>query len=263
MKSSALFLSGWLSVGIAAAAGHATVDLVRESTGYTPGEPVWVGVRMDIDDGWHAYWENPGESGMTPRIEWRLPEGWSAGPLHYPVPIRFTTGDLPGFGYEDEVVLPVKLTPGEDAEGAAVVSADFNWLACNDAACVPGSATLETSFVEGGEEAPTAGELGEWRDALPKTVEGATLEVARADGRVAFKLSVPEDLDLAGAELLAATPSVVDDGAELELRSDGAGRWVAEGPLHDYAADEFGQVEVVVTGSPLDRAIRVAFPAAE
>ena len=42
--------------------------------------------RCGPQPGWHGYWRNPGDAGDEPRVTWRLPEGWRAGPLHYPVP---------------------------------------------------------------------------------------------------------------------------------------------------------------------------------
>ena len=52
-------------------------------------------VRYEIADHWHIYWQNSGESGQPPRITWKLPDGFSAGNLRYPVPTRHS--DAGGF----------------------------------------------------------------------------------------------------------------------------------------------------------------------
>jgi DsbC/DsbD-like thiol-disulfide interchange protein len=43
------------------------------------------------DDGWHIYWQNPGDSGEPPRIKWQLPSGVTATALEWPTPMRMTT----------------------------------------------------------------------------------------------------------------------------------------------------------------------------
>jgi DsbC/DsbD-like thiol-disulfide interchange protein len=43
---------------------NAEVELVSEQTSVRPGETFWIGIRMDLREGWHTYWRNPGDSGM-------------------------------------------------------------------------------------------------------------------------------------------------------------------------------------------------------
>ena len=53
--------------------------LVAESGAIVPGKTLWVALRLEIAPGWHAYWRNPGDSGLPPEISWKLPPGFSAG----------------------------------------------------------------------------------------------------------------------------------------------------------------------------------------
>src|SRR4051794_15776316 len=71
-----------------------------------PGERFTVGVLLKIKPGWHVYWLNPGDSGLPTRVKFNLPEGFTAGPLKYPLPVRFDqAGGILGYGYHDEVML--------------------------------------------------------------------------------------------------------------------------------------------------------------
>ena len=63
------------------------VELVSESANVVPGETLWTAVRLKPTEGWHTYSKWPGDSGDATMIhEWQLPEGASAGDIHWPVP---------------------------------------------------------------------------------------------------------------------------------------------------------------------------------
>ena len=49
------------------------------------------------------------------------------------------------YGYEDQVLLFARITPPKDFSGNVEISADTNWLVCQDA-CVPGKASLQLSL---------------------------------------------------------------------------------------------------------------------
>ena len=96
---------------LAAPAGgrHVQVSLVAETDAVTPGQPLLVGLRLQMEPGWHTYWRNPGDSGLPTKVKWDLPEAFSAGPVQWPRPIRFHTGPLVSYGYEGEALLPVEV----------------------------------------------------------------------------------------------------------------------------------------------------------
>ena len=56
---------------------HVRVDLVPEVSTVLPGSSFAVLLRQDIDEGWHTYWRNPGDSGAPPSITWQTPPGVS------------------------------------------------------------------------------------------------------------------------------------------------------------------------------------------
>src|SRR5271157_2635626 len=64
-------LSLWAAPGkVAGASGpHGAVDLVSEQTSVQPARPFWVGLRFQLEQGWHIYWTNPGDSGEPPRVK--------------------------------------------------------------------------------------------------------------------------------------------------------------------------------------------------
>src|SRR4051794_34903789 len=122
-----------------AAADLVRADLVAEPNGITPGQTFWVGVRLRMKEHWHTYWRNPGDSGEATSITWKLPAGFSAGPITWPMPHRIPVGPLANYGYDDEVVLLTQITaPGTlTAATNAALAANVTWLVCNKE-CIPG-----------------------------------------------------------------------------------------------------------------------------
>ena len=122
---------------------HGTVDLIADQNIVRPSRPFWVGLHFQLEQGWHIYWINPGDSGEPPRVKWSLPPGFQAGPLQWPVPQRIEDHSLIDYGYQNEVLLPVTITPPEKIVGGSDVqlNATVSWLVCREI-CVPGRADL-------------------------------------------------------------------------------------------------------------------------
>ena len=131
-------------------------ELVAETVSLAPGSTLWVDLHLRIKPGWHVYWRNPGDSGLPTAIEWRLPSGFSAGSILWPVPEHFVQSGIGNYGYAGSADLLVPITvPKEVAIGdTAVLAAEASWLACAEI-CIPGGASLSLSLpVAAGPVAP-------------------------------------------------------------------------------------------------------------
>jgi thiol:disulfide interchange protein len=125
-------------------APHVRVQLVAPKDQIYPGGADQVGLYFKLEPGWHVYWKNAGDSGEPPQIHWTLPEGVTAGPMEFPAPQRLPLGPLMDFGYENEVLFPVKLDVAPTVkQGKAVLNAHVTWLVCREV-CIPGKADLGT-----------------------------------------------------------------------------------------------------------------------
>jgi DsbC/DsbD-like thiol-disulfide interchange protein len=96
-----------------ASAGMVKASLVSARRAAAPGESFDAALRLVHAPHWHTYWSNPGDSGLPTRLSWRLPPGWSAGPLELTAPERVEAPPLTSFGYSGEVLFPVRLTAPE------------------------------------------------------------------------------------------------------------------------------------------------------
>jgi DsbC/DsbD-like thiol-disulfide interchange protein len=144
-------------------AEHAAVRLISEQTSATPGSKVWLGIQLKHAPHWHTYWVNPGDSGLTTKLTWSVPEDFLPSDIAWPTPKRFDVGGLFNFGYDGEVVLPVAMTvpatakPGTNAH----LSVLAKWLVCHEE-CVPGKAVLSIDLPIAEHAAPNS----QWQKAF-------------------------------------------------------------------------------------------------
>ncbi len=112
-----------------------------------PGEPFELALKFEFPSGFHIYWENPGDSGLAPQVNWKLPEGFKAGPLQFPAPTRHEASGLVTYVLEGSPILLTTVTPGEDAKvGSTVeIGADVSWLVCKES-CFRGSKSVSVSI---------------------------------------------------------------------------------------------------------------------
>ncbi len=115
---------------------HAEVSLLSQSAALTAGQSSWVGLRIQHQPHWHTYWRNPGESGMPTTITWTLPAGVTVGDIAWPAPQRIPTGPLINYGYEGDLLLPMKVSVAAGVTGNVTLSGKANWLICKEV-CIP------------------------------------------------------------------------------------------------------------------------------
>jgi DsbC/DsbD-like thiol-disulfide interchange protein len=104
---------------------------------------VLLAVHHHIEDGWHIYWKNPGESGLRTKLDVTV-DNATAGEVLFPAPDRFVTTGAVTYGWGHDAVLFVPL----DGLGDGVrVRVHSEWLACAES-CIPGEAELATTIAE-------------------------------------------------------------------------------------------------------------------
>jgi thiol:disulfide interchange protein len=197
--------------------GHVKASLVAESEWIEPGKPITVGLRLEMEDGWHTYWKNPGDAGLPPKVNWRLPDGFVAGPIDWPAPVRIAVPPLMSYGYEGEVLLPIVLqTPASLQPGASVVLAGrADWVECKDV-CIPGRAEVELTLpvrVEPAAPGAAASRFAEARRRQPAAPEGWGLEASSASGKILISFQPPKGGVVTDAYFFPAEAGAIDHPA--------------------------------------------------
>lgn len=125
---------------------HVSARLIASHDAITPGEPMLLGVFLDIEEGWHTYWDGKNDSGFPVSVNLHLPEGFKAEPMLWPAPEReVLPGEILDHVYTREVTLVIPITPPSSLEPGQRVrlSADLEWLVCDKDGCIPESAEVE------------------------------------------------------------------------------------------------------------------------
>ena len=213
----ALLLPLFLLLGAPAAAQpgqsrHMAVSLAAEHSMVQPGEPFTIAFVMRPQPGWHGYWRNPGDAGAEPRVTWRLPEGWRAGPLAFPVPQRLTALGLMNYVYESDHALLVAITPPPEAEPGSVfpIDARIDYLVCTTEICVPEAATV-TVQVTTGRTGPPNPAFDAYRRALPRPI-GEAARFAVQGGRLRLAIPLSAATALPDPYVFVATPDTIRAG---------------------------------------------------
>jgi len=142
-----LLITGFFNVAPAAEQSHVKAELLPEVTSIQPGSSFWVAVKLSMDEHWHIYWRNPGDTGLETVVEWELPDGLSAGELIYPYPEKITEPPLVIYGYHHEqyFLSEIKVSPDMPAGKTISLKAKISWLECADV-CIPGDVTVQTDL---------------------------------------------------------------------------------------------------------------------
>jgi DsbC/DsbD-like thiol-disulfide interchange protein len=119
------------------------IDLITAEDSLIPGQSIWVAIHMKLDEHWHTYWINPGDSGLAATVKWALPKGFAAGEIHWPAPKKFDEGGMTTYGHDGEIWLLSEMTVSKDIRPGQSVTlkARVDWLVCKNM-CVPASADL-------------------------------------------------------------------------------------------------------------------------
>ena len=122
---------------------HGTLELIAEKDWITAGHPFNVALRFELENGWHVYWVNPGDSGEPPRVTWDLPAGIKAGEIEWPAPRRLGTSTIVDYGYEDAVTLivPMRADATLSLQNPVPIAANVQVLVCREM-CIPGKAQV-------------------------------------------------------------------------------------------------------------------------
>src|ERR1700722_5939564 len=130
--------------GSTVATDNVKARLVSEVNAIGPGQVFWVALELEIRDGWHTYWRNPGDSGQATSLAWQLPPGFTAGDIVWTTPHRFEIAPLVNYGYAKHAVHLVQITAPKDLKAGAplTLAAKASWLVCSDV-CIPESADLQ------------------------------------------------------------------------------------------------------------------------
>jgi thiol:disulfide interchange protein/DsbC/DsbD-like thiol-disulfide interchange protein len=205
---------GQIDLGGLGTGRQVTPSLVANTTAVVAGKPFTVLIQLRVKDGWHVYWQYGGDAGLPPSANWQLPEGFTAGPIQWPLPTKHfdPDSDQTSYVYEHEVLLPVEIAPPAQITSNEVsLKAKLSWLVC-EKICIPGQGDVSITLPVAAQAAEANAELfSTARSRLPKTDPPpfrATWDV-KADAVTVTTSGLPKD---ATVEFFPRPPSGVRPG---------------------------------------------------
>lgn len=210
-----LLITGMLACS--AIAGHVKGQLVSETASVLPGATATLGLRLEMEPGWHVYWTNPGEAGIPPHILWSQTRGAAPDSLQWPVPDTIPVVPLMTYGYHGELLLPFSVRTDSGAKGEIVLKGQAKWLECKEI-CVPGKADLSIAIPVGASapipDPSVSGLFAKARAEMPAGSSGWSFRAAVTDSFV-FLTARSSSGKSSGAAVrfLPLDPGVVDNAA--------------------------------------------------
>lgn len=123
-----------LSQSICAQKKHlAGAKLVVDSYSLEKDSTLTLGVLINLQDDWHIYWRNPGDSGLPTEIDLTLPKEITASEIKFPIPQKFSSDEIVNYGYEHQVLFLFDLyIPKNYNSKELIVSAKITSLICKE-----------------------------------------------------------------------------------------------------------------------------------
>ncbi|MFN7055307.1 protein-disulfide reductase DsbD family protein [Hyphomonas sp.] len=174
---------------------RADVQLVADQAQVAPGMTFYAAMQMDMQPGWHVYWQNAGDAGLPPRLiveETSSVPADAIGEFLWPLPelLLVAEDQIMDYGYTRRVVLPFPITVPQDATGTFRLDVEADYLIC-ETICIPETAFVSLILPVGParEDAAGGGLIGEWIQKVPTAFAGeAAFDASEAPWTLSLKL---------------------------------------------------------------------------
>jgi len=185
---------------------------------------------IDLPDGWHTYWRNPGDAGIPPIFDVAKSANLGDFSVDYPVPARHVDGAGTSLVYQGRLTLPIRAVPARPGEPVTLAVRVLYGLC--EQVCVPAEADVSARLE------PAAAADPEATAAI--AAAAASVPVRHDDGRLAVD-AVRFDRKAGKGRVEV---SVTDDGRLVDLFAAGPVRWYAAPP--EPAGEDNGRRRFVV-----------------
>lgn len=135
-----------------------------------------IGVQIELEKGWKTYWQNPGDAGVPPQLDWGKSGNLEAVIARWPVPTRLPDPYGVSIGYKGSVIVPVLLKP-EQTGKPIDLDLEIEYGVCAEV-CIPVTARLSLALAPGAGDSHEA-LIEQW---IARTPELADPEAPAANG---------------------------------------------------------------------------------
>jgi DsbC/DsbD-like thiol-disulfide interchange protein len=170
----------------------------RFLAGNFDGKSYSAGLYIKLEQDWKTYWRNPGDAGVPPSITVEPNLNLASMVVDFPLPLRLVDESGTAFGYHDEVLFPIMLTPKDVSQPLNVRFSSFFGV-CQKV-CTPAKFDAEINFSPKSSVSADATIIEKWRRLVP--VPGVIAESATVENKmlVLNKLNRVDDIFIEGPD---------------------------------------------------------------
>ena len=230
-----------------------SADVFTSAAELNPQAGIDLLLRLQMHNGWHTYWSNPGDAGLPTGIKWSLPEGYEIETREQSLPQKFVVDGLVQYGYDQTAYWKFRLKPkGNPIKkyGAEDFQATVSWLACREE-CMPETVKISFSLpiVEQIPEIPQI-----WQDEVLKASNSFPVKTSWqsryeiADGNLLIDLKTPNHNFAKDVQKITFIPfrqGLIVNNAPQKVGFDRSGNLSVSVPVDNDKAEDAGGVLVV------------------
>ncbi|MEI6179079.1 MAG: protein-disulfide reductase DsbD domain-containing protein, partial [Verrucomicrobiota bacterium] len=201
-------------------------EMVSEVKTLAAGGTFTVALKLEHPAGWHSYYKNSGGMEQSLTIQWVLPEGFTAGPIQWPVPEVKDGFFGKSFVHSGAPVFLVDLkAPADLASGKSVtLTANATWQICEES-CMNEEKSFALTLSSGPamEKDPAVAALFEKARAnQPQSAAGWKFSALSEGGDITLRVTPDKISDLAPVDFIPNQPFVLPASAGGSIEKDGA-----------------------------------------
>jgi thiol:disulfide interchange protein len=199
--------------------------IISEEQSIAPGKPFTVALQLEHPAGWHSYYQHSGGVESPPAIQWILPEGFSAGPIQWPVPEVKDGYFGKSFVYSGSPVFLVELTAPASLEIGKTVTltANATWQICEEN-CLDEKATVTLTLpaaAAGVMDAAQADLFDKARKSLPLKIPSLITTAQSDDGDIQLRIEPTSAIAGTPADFVPNQPFLHPASAGGRIARDG------------------------------------------
>ena len=198
-------------------------------------------VKITPQNGWHIYWDNPGDAGLPTQITWNLPEKLNVTELGHSAPKKYDAGGLILYGYSEPAYWKFRFNLEKNSQIFKNVDFELkvSWLACKEE-CVPETQRLKFS-IPVGKMQKTEASL-QWQDealraenSFPMRWKGKSFYDIQGNNLILKLTSKHKDLfkNVSNVWFIPYQRDKIDNSLSPKLGQDNHGNYSLEIPLAD------------------------------
>ena len=133
------------------------------------GKTYSAGLYIKLEKEWKTYWRNPGDAGVPPSIMAEPNSNLTNIAVDFPLPLRIVDESGTAFGYHDEVLFPITITPKDVGQPLSVHFSSFFGV-CQKV-CTPAKFEAMLNFSPKSAPSTDAAMISKWQGLVPKRGE--------------------------------------------------------------------------------------------